>query len=246
MLSGCSGLQGGVRETPKVIQRSVPVLGAIVDADIHPTRRARPGPVPASRVVPASVEKLDPDAPPFTQPTAERGPSDHQRVLDRASSRWVVWMLSHRGASGFRVLGPGENHEKGEEALETPQAGRSQRTADRRHVIRGESSRNDAESQALYAATLELLRPLNAACAFHAKHKRHLRAKKNHPHLGKPHYASFLARPRFRVQRGRKPDDAASARRGQRASQGAPAPYLLYPPRVLTTLPETFSRYLRQ
>jgi hypothetical protein len=46
----------------------------------------------------------------------------------------------------------------------------------RRHVIRGESSRNDAESQALYAATLELLRPLTAACAFHAKHMSSTRA----------------------------------------------------------------------
>jgi hypothetical protein len=49
-----------------------------------------------------------------------------------------------------------ENHEKGEEALETPQAGRCSvpRSADT--VIRGESSRNDAESQAFMAATLEL------------------------------------------------------------------------------------------
>jgi hypothetical protein len=98
----CSGLQGAGRETPKVIQRSVPVLGASVDADIRPTRRARPGPVPARRVVPASVEKLDPAAPPFTQPTAERGPSDRQRVVDGASSRWVVRMLFHRGPQGPR------------------------------------------------------------------------------------------------------------------------------------------------
>ena len=124
-----SGLQGAVRETPKVIQRSVPVLGAIVDADIHPTRRARRGLVPARRVVPASVEKLDPAAPPFTQPTAERDPSDRQRVLDRASARWVVWMLFHGGPQS--ASSAGETTRRARKRWRPPQAATSSLTPNR-------------------------------------------------------------------------------------------------------------------
>ena len=158
------------------MQRSVPVLGAIVDADIRPTRRARPGPVPARRVVPASVEKFDLAAPPFTQPTAERGPSDRQRVVDGASSRWVVWMLVHRGSQVPRPRF-GCNHEKGEEALETPQAGRYVDTAYRRSadlsdlLFAATRVGTTRRARRCMAATLELLRPLSAACAFHAKHQ---------------------------------------------------------------------------